>query len=284
MLKSLAPSGLGRDLPWRWIASSIFCGDVVDGAAVDGADVSAAPLELLAMWPAEDSDAVSATSLLGGSPSINALILGMVDQGPLWRDGSPVAHCRLGALQQALVSLPSLEGMGLWALTLLDSVLTSLASDAAFVVRVAACQILRVLEARWPTPGTTRLTPESIGHMLGQVSAAQGQLIAAICFHQELLALPEPARSHVHIASSVDGQSFALVCPFADDGLADSLLVIDGEHHTMWWMDARRVRGDLIGSRFVLRAPPMAGASDIVIRTTDDAWVWAILYIPGVFK
>ncbi|POR32228.1 Uncharacterized protein TPAR_07566 [Tolypocladium paradoxum] len=207
----------------------------------------------------------------------------MVDQTPLWRDDFSVAHCRLGALQQALASLPPAEGMSRWALTLLDSVLTCLASDrdSTFVVRVAACQILRVLEARWPAAGTARLTPDSIGHRLGQVSAAQAQLVAALCFHQGLSTLPEPARRHVHVASDVGGQSFALVCPFERDGRATGVLVVDGERHAMRWVDAHRVKADTRTLTIVLRAPPTG--TSVYLRATDEALLWAILYIPGIF-
>ncbi|KND89258.1 hypothetical protein TOPH_05937 [Tolypocladium ophioglossoides CBS 100239] len=181
MLKSLTPSDLGRNLPWSGIASSVFYGEVVDGE-----NISVAPLGLLAPWPADDPVPASAASQLGGSqPPINALILSMaavVDLKPLWRDDFSVAHCRLGTLQQALVSLPLSESMSKWALTLLDSMLTYLAGDgdSTFVVKVTACQILRFLEARWPAAGTTRITPESIGHTLGQVNIAQSQLVTAL--------------------------------------------------------------------------------------------------------
>ncbi|KND90592.1 hypothetical protein TOPH_04866, partial [Tolypocladium ophioglossoides CBS 100239] len=279
MFRSLTTLGPGQDMPWRAVAASVLSSEVVDGA-----DRSVAPLALLAPWPADDSAPAPAAS----RSSIHALVLGMVDvvdQKPLWRDDFSVAHCRLGDLQQALVSLPPLEGMSKWALTLLDSMLTYLASDGSstFVVRVAACQILRVLEARWPAAGTTRLTPESIGQKLGQVSAVQGQLVAALCFHQGLLTLPEPARDYVHIASDVDDQSFALICPSADEHSAAGVLVVDGEHHTMWWVDTRRIELHMRALRIVLRAPPRAGSGNVDLIVTDGVCLWASAYIPAIF-
>lgn len=213
---------------------------------------------------------------------------------------TPGFEC-LVAVQAAILAAASDRDRGIerWMLRTLDRALLHIASQLrpAFVIRVAIVQLLRIMEARWPTANTTRVSlltgpgfgtaaidggggHEAVQSVMNGLDSAQREVLVMICFDRDI---PASSRAAIRCAKcGLDGG--AVIATLAADaeqntqveGVLLGLSSSTTGMRSLRWVSAEKIT--LAVSGVVFDDGPM-GQGQLTVPYTPEVMLWACQFL-----
>ncbi|QPG98252.1 hypothetical protein C2857_007420 [Epichloe festucae Fl1] len=204
--------------------------------------------------------------------AIAELALSLSNSRASWHDDCRLdTWAMLARLFKLVRQYPSGGLVDAWVLQVLDQLMVSVIRDAAgsFHLKLTACFILRLVEARWPPAQTTRLSlvgmdlPSIHRHLLGYL------VLDA--------ALPQDAESCVVYMTTPDGQNMALMCPSPTEP-APGLLLVNRARRIFCWVHFDHVATKHI--KWVILRDPWTSQS-IEMGISLDHLPWLMQFFPN---
>ncbi|KAK2592995.1 hypothetical protein QQS21_009323 [Conoideocrella luteorostrata] len=189
---------------------------------------AATPDGLIAVPPAETLllAIVDLTSSLNCSPSV-------------WQDDCSNAILKFSQIADLAMSYTAIVVVEDWKLRLIDHLLVSTVHEdtQAFVFKLAACFVLRVLEPKWPAANTTSLASTGL---MPLPAAYRGLIDYLVLGH----APPLDTTEHIATTKDSNGKCKELIWPLDDskeNATSTGLLLIDHTDNTFRWVHSDRL-------------------------------------------